>query len=444
MLMSAVDTMVVGRSSAMDMAGVALGGGVVNTVGVFGVGVAMGIEALVGQAQGAGEPRRARGWMWQGVHTGLWVALPLVLLLALSPRLFVAYGINPALAEAAGQFIYGRLLSVPAYTVMASLRAYLSNVGRRWPIVVAVALANVINLIVDLVLVYGWLGAPRLGALGVGISTSISTIVMAAVMAYAIRLQPALPYIPGPDTPEIAVRRDLSMMRRVLSIGWPVGMQAAVENGVFMAAAWMIGTMGDQALAAHSVALTLASLTFMMVIGIANAATARVGHYVGATDSTSARRAGLTAIGVGSAFMSMTGLSFMAFPALLARLFTDDLAVVEAAVPLVRMAGLFAISDGIQGVAAGALRGIGETTWPFWANLFAHWVVGFPLGVWLGTFRGLGPLGYWWGLSAGLTGVAVILLLRFHLRTLRPLARLETQSALPPPELPAREESIRP
>ncbi|MFO0724976.1 MAG: MATE family efflux transporter [Myxococcota bacterium] len=423
MLMSTVDTIVVGHDNATDMAGVALGAGVTNTIGVFGIGVAMGIEALVGQAHGAGEGRRARSWMWQGLYVGLWVSAAMIAILAFAHRFFVSFGINPEMARAASRFIDARLVGVPAYAVMAGLRAYLSNTGRRWPIVLAVASANVMNLCGDLILVRGWFGAPKLGALGVGISTTVSTIFMATIMAFAVR---AIAPTSGPsDEAEVIRKQDREMMRRVFRIGWPVGMQAAVENGVFMAAAWMIGTMGDRALSAHSIALTACSLTFMMVLGIANAATARVGMHVGRGDSPAAGQAGLLSIGLGASFMAVTGGFFLSFPELAARVFTEDEAVIQAAIPLVRMAGVFALSDGIQGVSAGALRGIGETDWPFWANLSAHWLIGFPLGIWLGTVRGMGPVGYWWGLSAGLTGVAITLALRFYFATRRPLVRLE-------------------
>jgi MATE family multidrug resistance protein len=173
------------------------------------------------------------------------------------------------------------------------------------------------------------------------------------------------------------------------------------------------------------VALTLASLTFMTAFGIANAATARVGFHVGRGDTPGARRAGLIAIALGASFMGTAGLTFQFIPELLASAFTPERSVVLAAAPLVVIAGVFATSDGVQAVSAGALRGAGDTRWPFWTNLASHWVIGFPVAWWLGMRLGLGPAGFWWGLTAGLSMVALTLFVRFLLMSRRPIARLD-------------------
>lgn len=421
MLMGAVDTMVVGRATPLDMAATALGNGVVSTVAVFGLGVGMGIEPLVAQAHGAGERAAARTWLWQGGALGLLLGLPLVLLCLVVPLAFELTGIAPDLAHVSSVYIYGRLPGVLVVGLLAAQRAFLSSTGRQWAVLLAVAVANVVNLVLDVGLVLGRWGLPKMGALGTALATSASMILMVAILAVAIGRRP----LPAAEDRLVGRKAEPDELRRVFGLGWPIGGQAVVEVGVFLAVAWAIGTISAAALAAHSVALTLASLTFMMAFGIANAATARVGLHVGRGDTPAARRAGFLAIVLGAGFMGLSGLVFQAIPELLAGLFSPEPAVIAAAAPLVVIAGVFALSDGIQGVSAGALRGAGDTAWPFWTNLGAHWLVGFPLGWYLGVKLGLGPAGYWWGLTAGLTGVGATLLVRFVVLSRRPIRRLD-------------------
>lgn len=421
MLMGAVDTMVVGRASPLDMAATALGNGVASTISVFGLGVGMGIEPLVAQAHGAHEPVRARSWLWQGGALGLLLGLPLLVVCAVVPLTFGPTGIAPDLAQTGAHYVWGRLPGVVLMGLLASQRAFLSSTGRQWAVLLAVAIANVINLFLDVALVLGLWGFPRWGALGTALATSFATIVMVAVMGAAIATRP----LSSAQHAEVRRWPERAQLTRIFALGWPIGGQAVVEVGVFLAVAWAIGTIGEGELAAHSVALTLASLTFMMAFGIGNAATARVGLHVGRADTPSARRAGLLAIGLGAGFMGVCGLVFQAIPELLASVFTPSATVIAAAAPLVVIAGVFALSDGIQGVSAGALRGAGDTRWPFWTNLGAHWLVGFPLGWWLGVREGMGPAGFWWGLTAGLTGVGATLLLRFVVLSRREIARLD-------------------
>ncbi len=421
MLMGAVDTMVVGRASPLDMAATALGNGVASTISVFGLGVGMGIEPLVAQAHGAGEPVRARTWLWQGGAMGVLLGLPLLVICALVPLAFVPSGIAPDLAALGGEYVWGRLPGVALIGLLAAQRVFLSTTGRQWAVLFAVAVANVINLVLDLALVLGLWGFPKMGALGTALATSLGTAVIVAILAVAIRRRP-LP----PDQDAAVVRRpQRAQLARVFQLGWPIGGQAMAEVGVFLAVAWAIGTLGEGALAAHSVALTLGSLTFMMAVGIGNAATARVGLHVGRGDTPAARRAGLLAIALGAGFMGLSGLVFQIVPEHLASVFTPSPTVIAAAAPLVVIAGVFALSDGIQGVSAGALRGAGDTRWPFWTNLAAHWLVGFPLGWWLAVTAGMGPAGFWWGLTAGLTGVGATLLARFVVLSRRSIARLD-------------------
>lgn len=415
MLMGVVDTIVVGRVSARDMAAVALGNSLAATFGVFALGVAMGIEPLVGQAHGSGDPRRAYTWLWQGLYAGILASIPTIALLALTPLAFAPSGVEPAVAEVAAAYVWARIPSVSLWAVLAAQRSYLSNTGSKWPYTFAVIGANVINLVLDLLLAYGWGGFPRLGAVGTAWATSGSVALMVLVLSRAIAARRL-----GPRP--VA---DRAAMGRIFGLGWPIGSQAALETGVFMAVAWAVGAAGEIPLAGHSIALTVCSMTFMMAVGIGNATAARVAFHLGAGDPERAAQLGFAGIGLGAAFMGLSGLGLFVFARGIARAFTDDDAVVEVGATLVRVAGVFALSDGLQGVSTGALRGVGDTRWAFWTNLGAHWVVGFPVGAYLGYLSGWGALGYWWGLTVGLSLVAIVLVARFAQLARRGLVRLE-------------------
>lgn len=185
-----------------------------------------------------------------------------------------------------------------------------------------------------------------------------------------------------------------------------------------------MGSIDTRALASHQVAITLASMTFMVPVGIGAATSVRVGRAVGRGDAAGTRLAGLLGIGVGAAFMSGAALAFLLAPELLARLITNQAPVIAAALPLVLVAAVFQLSDGVQAVAAGALRGAGDTRLPLVANLGGHYLIGLPLGIVCAFEWGLGAQGLWWGLSAGLTVVAAILTHRFVRLSSRPVARV--------------------
>jgi MATE family multidrug resistance protein len=196
------------------------------------------------------------------------------------------------------------------------------------------------------------------------------------------------------------------------------------EVGIFALVGFLAARLGALPLASHQLAISLASLTFTVAVGFGNAGSVRVGWAVGARDREGARRAGLAAFGAGAAFMALAALVFLALPGAVARLMTDDPAVIAAAVPLLRVAAVFQISDGIQAVGAGVLRGAGETRFTFLANVVGHWAIGFPAAVLLGFGAGAGVTGLWWGFVLGLSAVGAALFGRFVRISAREIAPL--------------------
>lgn len=420
-MMGLVDTAVVGRLGAPALGAIGLANGLFIAVGVIGLGAMMGLDPLFAQALGAGDEKRARGLIWQGLWLSLLVTLVLAGPIALLPLILEPSGIEPAIARDARLFLWLRLPGLWPLLAFAGLRAYLQAAHRLRALVIATVVANVANLLLDLVLVFGKLGLPALGAPGSGLSTSICTFLQFAILAWAVR--------PGsPDRPRAVD------FRKALSVGIPVGLQLGAEVGVFALVGLLAGRLGARSLAAHQIAIALASFTFCAAVGVGQAGSVRVGWAVGARNTPAARRSGLVAFAGGAAIMSVSALLFWLIPSQLARLLSDQPDVIAASVPLLAVCAVFQLSDGIQGVGAGVLRGAGDTRFAFLANLVGHYAVGLPIAIVLGLYYGQGVIGLWWGLCAGLTAVAIALLTRFLRLSAREIAPLEPHPGVASPQ----------
>ncbi len=418
MLLGAVDTAVVGRLGAVELGAAGLGNSLFFCVSILGMGVMMGLDPLVSQAHGAREFGQARRTLWQGVWLALIGVIPLGIgMLVLSTQL-ERLGIDPQAASHTRAYLDARLWGLLPFLLFAALRSYLQSVGRATPMFYAALLANLINLPVSWLLVFGdaglsrlglpALGVPALGVAGAGYTSAFCTLFQLGVLVQAVR------GVSVPQGLQQSFRRpDAALMKRALRLGFPIGLTLLAEVGIFSLTNVAMGNLGRTALAAHQVAITLASATFMIPLGIGAAASVRVGQAVGARDDVGVRRAGKVALGAGVGFMSLGALAFWTLPEPLSRIITDQPEVVEAAVPLLLVAAVFQIFDGAQAVLAGALRGAGDTTLPLVLNLAGYYVVGTPVGLGLAFWWGYGAVGLWWGLSSGLICVALSLTWRF-------------------------------
>ncbi len=430
-LMSVVDAAVVGRAGAVPLAGVGLGTLLFFAISVAGMGTMMGLDPIVSQALGSGDGTRARHFLWQGAWLALLLGGLLAVPLGFVPTLLGPLGIAPDVAAQASGHLLARIPSLPALLFFFAARSYLQGANAPRAVVLSAVMANVVNLLLDLLLVFGgeglppWAGAlraiPPLGAAGSGIATSIATWLQAAFVAWAAGRIPAA----GPWARRPVARE----MRLAVKVGAPVGLHMAAEVGVFALVGLLAGRLGAVPMAAHQVAIALASFSFNAAVGIGNAGSVRVGWAVGSRDTPAARRAGLVAFGAGAALMSTWGLAFLLFPGIFARLMSTDPAVVAATTPLLRVAGLFQISDGIQAVGAGVLRGAGDTRFTLWANLVGHWALGLPAALGMGLALGYGVTGLWWGLLVGLTAVAVALFVRFRRVSSREIVPIQGHAA---------------
>lgn len=428
MAMGVVDTLMVGRVSAAALAAVAVGNIFVFGVVALGLGTLMALDPLVAQAVGADDqPAVARAVQRGLVLSGLLAA---VLSAALLPgELILGFLRQPdEIVPLAAAYARANIPGVFPFLAFAMLRQSLQALGRIAPIVATVVAANAVNVLLNWILVFGHLGSPALGAVGTGWATSLSRLFMAgALLTLAWRdLRPAL-------RPWRAESFRPAPLARMLWLGLPIGIQVQLEYGAFGLIALLMGRLGTVAVAAHQVALNLASLTFMVPLGVSAAAAVRVGQAVGRNDAAGTRAAARSALAIGAGFMTITASLFLLAPQLLARVYTPDMTVVLLAASLIPIAGVFQVFDGLQAVAAGVLRGWGDTRTPMLANLVGFWLIGTPVSLYLGFGAGYGPRGLWWGLVVGLAVVAGALLLLVRLRLSGSVQRVSLEVVRPRP-----------
>ena len=427
MLMGAVDTLMVGHVSTRDLAAVALGNLYFFNVSIFGVGVLMVIDPVVAQGIGAGDHVAVT----RGVQRGLILAGALTVFssVLLIPGDLVFHffrqpdDVVPVAADYARALIPGML----AFFAGVVLRQSLQAVGQMAPIVITMIAANIGNVFFNWVLVFGKLGFPAMGAVGSGWATSLSRwLLIVSLLALSWRRLRSL---------ILPFHRDaflLPALVKMLRLGIPIGVQHELEFGAFGATALLMGLLGTVEMAAHQVAITLASLTFMVPLGIGAATAVLVGQAVGRGDTGDARRAARVALVLGATVMSGSAIVMLVAPGPLAGLFTEETEVIRLAAMLIPIAGLFQVFDGTQVVAAGALRGIGDTRAPMLVSLVGFWLIGLPVSVYLGFGTRAGPVGLWWGFVAGLAAVAAFLLLRVHSQFRRELRRVMIDEAAGP------------
>jgi multidrug resistance protein, MATE family len=419
MLMGVVDTIMVGRVSAQALAAVALGNLYYFVLSIFGMGVLMALDPIIAQALGARDELAVARGLQRGLVLSVALAIPLsLLMLTARPVLTWVGQPAPVIPDAVG-YIDRLIPSLWPFYAFVVLRQTLQAHRRTAPLVVTIVTANVANAGLNYLWVYGRLGFAPLGVLGSAWATTTSRWLMVALLL-ALGWRDVRVYL-SRRAPNLLDTRALA---RMLKLGSPIGAQMVLEVGAFGTVALLMGWLGVAQVAAHQVALNLASLTFMVPLGVSSAAAVIVGHAVGRGDAAGVRRSTAAALIVGAGFMLCAGALFVFAPGLLARLYTSDAAVVALTVQLLPIAGVFQVFDGLQVVSIGLLRGLGDTQVPVVTNVVGFWCLGMPVSLWLGFGAGYGAVGLWWGLVVGLVMVAVFLILRVRQRQSRELARV--------------------
>ncbi len=411
MAQGVVDTIMVGNLGPAAIGSVALGNAVFYTPALFGIGILLGLDPLVAQAFGRKDFDECHRWLAQGIYLALFFSPVLMAFLFAASFGFTHFSIAPEVAAPAGSYLRVLLWSLPPLLIYGAARRYLQGVGQVRVITLVYIVANLINWAFNWILIYGHFGLPAMGVPGSALSTVLARIVMAlAMLGFAWRYErsrghPLFHHWAAPQ---------LERLRQLFRIGLPAAGQITLEVGAWNAATLAAGWLNPIALATHQIAIQYASITYMVPLGISAAASVSVGHAVGAGDLPRARRAGWLSLALATAFMVLASLAFFLAPRPLIALFTHDPQVMAVGPSLLWIAAAFQICDGIQTVSTGALRGLGETRAPMFANLIGYWLLGLPLGLFLCFTLHWGVYGLWIGLTLALTLISLALLHRWH------------------------------
>lgn len=418
-LIHATDVMLLGRLGPRALAAAALGVNLYVFCLIFGMGLLTAAAPMIARERGRkpNSVRDVRRTVRQAMWSALLLVLPMWALLWNTRAVLILLGQDPELsaeAQSLVRYLMWALLPAFLYLVLRNFLAALERPG--WSLVVAAG-AVILNALVNSALIFGvaGIGLPPLGLPGAGIGSaivvSIEFLVLALILSRHRRFRRY--HLFGRFW-----RPDWSRFRQVWRLGLPIAATLTLEVGVFNAAVFLMGLIGTASLAAHQIAIQIASLTFMVPMGLAQAVTVRVGHAVGRGDPAAVARSGWTSFVMATGFMALTALIMWAMPTRLAGIFLDvadpvNAPVVALTVSFLGIAALFQIFDGAQAVGAGMLRGLHDTTLPMAFALFGYWVVGMGTGVALGFGLGWGGDGIWLGLAAGLAVVSVLMIVRW-------------------------------
>lgn len=412
------DVVIVGRLGADSLAALVLAGQFFFTVFIFGSGFSIAVMPMVANAYGKGDVRLAR----RSIRMGLWVSLAYSLLMwplfHYSRDVLLALGQVPHVVDLASSYIRIMWLSLPAALMFAVMRALVSAIGRAKVVLYITIATLLLNAALAYCVVLGHFGFPAFGILGAAwVAVTVNWFALLAMSLYLQFNSMTRKY-------ELFVRfwrPDWDALRDVVQLGLPIGVTVLAEAGLFTAASLLMGSIGTIELAAHGIALQLASIAFMIPLGLAQAATVRVGVAHGQGDFANVVRASIAVVCVAASISVCGGLLFFFFSHELSGMFLDRergdaAAVLDYAAPLVVIAGIFQLVDGMQAIAAGLLRGLKDARVPMVLALISYWPIGFALA-WLMAFPfGLGGVGVWFGFLIGLSSAAAMLGLRFWLR----------------------------
>jgi MATE family multidrug resistance protein len=418
-LIQATDVVLMGWLGPHQLAASALGLNLTFVFTLLGIGVVAASSPMMASALGArfNAVRDVRRSFRQACWVAICISCASWLVLWNAEGVIRLLGQEPALARDAELFLHGYMWSILPFLIFQAQRNFLAALERpRWIFIVS-ALGIVLNAIVSWALIFGRLGLPALGIFGGGLGSSLVWTCLTLALGLVIARDRSFRrfHLFGRFW-----RADWPRFRHIWRLGLPIGLTMAFEGAVFGAAAYLMGLIDAESIAAHAVALQIAALSFMVPLGLGQAATVRVGRALGAGDRAAITLAGWTAWGLGVAFMAIMAILMWMFPRELITLFLDDdpanQRVIELGIAFLAVAAAFQIVDGAQVVGAGMLRGLHDTRVPMIFALVGYWVVGLGVGVWLAFYRGWQGVGIWTGLASGLALVAALMIGRWAMR----------------------------
>jgi MATE family multidrug resistance protein len=405
------DAVMAGRLGAEALAAVAVGGSIWFLGFTVCLGLMMAISPITARRYGAGElsaiGRYTRQGLWLAIVLGL-TLITLVHLLAEPVLIFI--GIDEGFREMTVGYVQAIIYGAPAISGFLAFRFTTEGIGFMRPIMYTSLFGLVCNVFLNYVFIYGHFGVPAFGAVGCGMASAITMWLIMFMLGTIMYLHPI--YAPLKIFERVSPLR-VPILKEIVKLGMPIGITITAEAGLFSVVSILVGTRGAAITAAHQIALNFSSTLFMIPLAFSSAITVRTGHALGAGFPAAARRAGLTGISMCMLFMSCSAIFLLLFRDAVVSLYTSDTSVQAIAISLLLMAAVFQIADGVQIGAAGALRGYKDTKMPMVINMFAYWVLGFPLAYMAAiTFRA--PPSYIWaGFVVGLTAAAMMLSIRF-------------------------------
>ncbi len=410
--MGAIDTVMAGRIDALSLAAIALGSSVWHFAMLCGIGLMLALPPVISQHLGAGNYSLVREELRQGIWLALMTGFVLIALILGLSNLLPYTSIEPQIIPEAQKYLHWVCWSLPFTCLYLVPRALNDSRGFTMPMLWIQLLILPINVFGNYIFMYGNFGAPEMGAAGAALATGIAQVIsFVLLLSYTITAKRYAEY----DLAKRMTWPDWQHIRVLFRLGLPISISLGMEVGMFTTVALMMGKYGIDATAGHQVALSIASMTFMVPLGIAMATTVRVGHAIGAEQLITAKYRGFLGIMLCGSFMAASGLCLWLFGDKIARLYTADIKVIALASHFLVYAAIFQFADGLQIGASGTLRGYKDTTMPMIINGFCYWGIGVSTAVFLTTVMDIGPEGLWTGLVVGLAAAAVLLNGRFYL-----------------------------
>jgi MATE family multidrug resistance protein len=413
-MMGVVDSLMVGELGADYLAAAALANHIVILILIIGLGVSMAVTPLVAISIGGGKRDEAQNLFKQSLVVNFAFGIIMTILILISSELIPYLNQPPLVTKYASSYTKILAISIIPWMIYQSYKQFIEGLSITHPPMVVTIIANIVNVFVNWLLIFGNFGFPKLELDGAGIATSASRIFMVIVMIIYVNKSKRFQEF---DVSLIVRKFNNSVIKKILRLGLPSGFQYFFEVGAFSFAVVMVGWLGAKSLAAHQIAINLASISFMAVTGISAAGGIRVGHAVGMGDINETRRAGFSAVIVSASIMFCAGLIFVTLRNYLPSLYISDQDVISIASSLLVIAALFQLSDGTQAVGIGILRGLTDVKAPTLITFIAYWIIGLPVGYILGFIFELGVQGVWIGLLIGLTVSAIMLTLRFNYKS---------------------------
>lgn len=416
MAVGVTDTTMLARFSTTALAGAVLGNTLFYFCWILGSGPTAAVSPIIAQTLGA-DPTNTRE-VRTAVRMGFWsvvmVSAPLMVFLWFAKPLLILLGQTPALADAASRFVVPLSFGLPFSLGFQVLRNYSTALSKPNASLIVVVITVFVNALLDYALIFGHFGAPRLGLMGSGLASATSFALSFTAMLVVVRLTPKLhKYRIFVD----ALTPRWEVLKEIYVLGLPIGFTMLFEATLFFSSNFIMGHLGKDVLAAHVVSLNIPSVTFMVPLGIAMAATVRVGLAAGANDNEAVRRAGWAAIATAAVFMSFCAIVLALYPFQIAALILpptpDNMHALLLAVTFLHVAAAFQLFDGVQVAAALSLRGLKDAQAPMWIAGASYWLAGFPTCIALGFGLGWQGFGIWVGLAFGLLVAAVLLCWRF-------------------------------